>query len=272
MKRVLILLLLAGISQRTMAAGERTAAGAHILGMASAGVAVSDLWSVINNPAGIAWLRGPEAGISFENRFMMAQISRQHLAAGVPFKPFVMGISLSNYGNHLYREVMAGLAFARKFGRKFATGVKFDWLQLSAGAETGSKGLVSFEIGLMFKPSGPVSLGLHIVNPVPVRITGNLHDYLSTSFNTGLKWDVSEKLLMTVEAEKMVHHPLAIRVGTGYKVSDIFEIRAGVTTHPWAFSCGAGFAAGKIHIDLSTGYQRTLGFSPAASVAYRLKR
>lgn len=272
MKRVLIFLLLAGLPEWTLAAGERSAAGAHILGMASAGVAFNDLWSIVNNPAGIAWIRGPEAGISFENRYMLAQINRQHLVVGVPFKPFVMGISLSNYGNKLYREVMAGLVFSRKFGRQFAAGVKFDWIHLSAGTEYGSKNLVTFEIGLIFKPTGPVSFGLHIVNPVPVRITENLHDYLSTSFNTGLKWDISEKLLLTAEAEKVVQHPLTIRIGTGYKVLNIFEIRAGITTHPWAFTFGAGFAAGKIHIDLSTGYQRSLGFSPAASISYRLNR
>jgi hypothetical protein len=272
MKRNIILILgLQAVCLSVIAGGERTAAGGRSAAMGGTSAANHDLWSIHNNQAGLAWLKTASAGFAFENRFLMAGITTEVIGLAIPFKIGTAGISVHRYGNNLYNELTAGIAFARKFGKKFSAGVQFDYIRMHQGGEYGNKQLISFEVGLMYQTYDNLVIGMHLVNPVPVKLTHIQEEYLPASLNLGLSYRFSKEFEATVEVEKETQFPPVFRIGTEYQFSKPLCARIGISTNPMAFTFGFGIKTGKLIFDFSSGYHQVLGFSPTGSVCYSFK-
>jgi hypothetical protein len=250
------------------AAGERNPAGSRALAMGGTSVAVSDIWSLFNNQAGTAWFNGACAAICAENNYLIGELTREHAGFILPVKVGVIGLQGSRFGNENYNELKAGLNFARKFGRHFSIGVQLDYLLLQLENFYGNRNLVSCEIGLMYRSGKNLSIGMQIVNPVPVKVTTHPSELLPSLICTGISCRFSDNFSMAVEAEKDIVNPIRFRVGGEYQVVRPVCFRIGISTDPICFSFGLGFDYRKFRFDISTGYHQALGFSPSGSLIY----
>ena len=250
------------------AGGERTPAGGRSVAMGGASVALSDSWSAHNNQAGAAWLKESSASLGFQNQFLLKELMSQQLALAIALKAGTIGIFMSPFGNNQYNELKAGLSFARKFGKHFSAGVQMDYLRIHIMDEYGSKNLFSCEIGLQYHAGQNMVIGVQIVNPVPVKITEHPPELLPSALCAGLAYKISEEFLATLEIEKDLVHRPALRAGAEYHVAKPVCARIGVSTNPVSFSFGFGLKYGKLTIDMASGYQQSLGFSPSGSICY----
>ncbi len=266
---LLVFVFSTGFPLISMSAGERIPAGGRAGAMGGASVAVSDFWSASNNPAGTAWLKGFSAGISFENRFLMKELSFQQGAIIYAVKPGSFALSVSHFGTSGYQEFHTGISYSRKFGRSFSTGIQLDYLRLGMPEDYGSKNLISCEIGLQFKPTDRLLAGILIANPVPVKVTWNPVEYLPVTFCAGISYRFSENFMAVVEAEKELTRALVIRIGAEYQIAGRFSIRAGLGTNPWIVTFGMGIKIGRLTLDIASGYHQELGFSPGGSLLYQ---
>ena len=108
-------------------------AGARSNATGSCSVSLSDFWSIQNNPAGMADYRFFSAGLSYENRFFMKELSLYDLALMMPVKIGTIGLSYSRFGFENFNENKLGLAFARAFSPYFKMGLKIDYLWPTQG-------------------------------------------------------------------------------------------------------------------------------------------
>ncbi len=269
--RGLILIFLFVISTKCLAVGELNVIGARAAGMAFSSVALSDEWSAFNNPGGLARIKGYQAGIYFENRFLVKEISLKALVVTIPVWKGSFGLILLHNGFSLYSEIKGGVAYGMSLGKYFSAGVQLNCLRISQAEGYGNKNVFSFEIGAQFKASEHLTLGVHIVNPVATRISRNSSDRLPALIRLGLLWKISEDLLTTVEAEKDLLHKPVIRAGVEYHLVKPLFARVGILTNPTTFTFGAGLEFGSFKLDLASGYHLILGYSPQASITYRFK-
>ena len=168
MKTMFIICLLDLLTiQGGFSAGERTPAGGRSLAMGGTSVAVSDFWSLSNNQAGTAWLKGIHAGLSFENRFLLKDLMYEQIGFALPSKAGTFGLFVNRFGNTQYSELKAGFGYARKFGKHFSAGVQLDYLRIHIG-DYGNKNLVSCEIGLMYQADQRMNIGVQLLNPVQI--------------------------------------------------------------------------------------------------------
>lgn len=254
------------------AIGERFPSGAKSISMGGTGVAEKDIWALYHNPGGIAGIGQLSAGIASDNRFLLSALSRQHLAIVIPFRIGVTGLAVSGYGNSLYREVVAGFAFSRNFGEKFSAGIRFEYLSERTAVRDKAINLFSFGIGMMFCPRDDLSFGLHVVHPYPVKVSDQPPEYLPVTMTLGLTWELSASLRLSAEAEKDFQAPLSVKAGAECRLGKLFTVRLGFSTAPFEFTFGAGIQRGQVTFDIASRYHPILGFSPAASVAYRIKK
>jgi hypothetical protein len=254
------------------ASGEQRPSGAKSVAMGGISVASTDFWSVGNNPAGLAWLGNIGAGFSCDNRFMMAELSAAVAGGAVPFNFGTFGFSLKRFGNELYNELGSGIAFARKFGKKFSAGVRFDYLITNLSGAYGRKNSLSCRIGLIYHTENQLSLGVYIVNPVPVKMTEQPDEYLPSRINLGLDWQLSTVFLISLELEKDMQNTPVLRSGCEYRIAPPLKARIGLTANPFVFSFGFGIEAGRIIFDIASFYHPDLGFSPAGSLVYVFHR
>ncbi|MCX6306067.1 MAG: hypothetical protein NT040_13980 [Bacteroidetes bacterium] len=253
------------------AAGERTPAGGRSQSMGGTSVAQSDFWSLSNNQAGTAWLTRAGAGMACENHFLVKALSCEQLGLALPVRAGTFGLIVNRWGNIQYSEIKAGLSYARKFGKYFAVGIQFDYFRIQVTDGYGSKNLATCEIGLMYQADRHFSVGVQVVNPVPVKITDHPTEQLPSVICIGLSYRFSDDFLVNAEAEKDMINPVVFRTGAEYHIARPAFVRIGLSTGPMSFTFGFGLEFGKIRFDIASGYHQALGFSPSGSFIYSFR-
>ena len=103
-------------------------------------VALSDFWSLHNNPAGFATRKDLSIGISYGNRFLLKELSNKEAGILLPINIGTIGISFSQFGYEHYNENLLGLGLSRSFGQNLRIGLKLYYMSIrfSEEYETGS--------------------------------------------------------------------------------------------------------------------------------------
>ena len=123
--------LLAFFTTLTATAGnEDYPIGARSAAMGNASVSLSDVWSAHHNQAGLGFLHDPSAGVYYENRFLLKELSVRGAAIAVPIKAGTFGLCVTDFGYTAYRENKYSLSFAKAFGDKLSAAVAMDYLTL----------------------------------------------------------------------------------------------------------------------------------------------
>ena len=269
--RIWIFIFLFISSSGSFAAGEMNVIGARAAGMGFSSVAISDQWSAFNNPAGLARNGKYSAGIYFENRFLVKELSLKTIVATIPVWKGTFGLTFLHDGFSLYSEMKGGVTYGMLFGKYFSAGVQLNCLRINQSEGYNDKTCFSFELGVQYKASRHLTLGVHLVNPAMTRISKDSPERLPALIRLGFVWNISDDLLTTLETEKDLQHKPIFRTGAEYHVAKPFYIRCGIVTSPTTFTFGAGLEFGSFRVDLASGYHLVLGYSPQASITYRFK-
>lgn len=244
--------------------------GSRQAGMGRTSVAITDFWNCQNNQAGIALLDKTSAGLYYESRFTLNQLSSKSAAVLVPTGIGVLGATFNYFGYSLYNEMKIGLVYARAFSPYFRIGVQLDYLQTSLGMDYGSKGNVTFELGVQSDITESLTLGAWVYNPIQVKLADYDDERIPAIFRFGLAWHFSDHFFATMEAEKNTSfHPIIIRGGLEYGFKDRFFLRTGFSTQQEIFSMGFGFKIKILRFDISAAMHEALGFSPQASLIFQ---
>ncbi|MBL7138099.1 MAG: hypothetical protein ISS17_04955 [Bacteroidales bacterium] len=265
---------LIALSQAVSASGSGGAflPGGRAAAMGRGAVALPGIWSVSTNQAGMIWQDGWQAGLFAENRFLMKELCFEALALSWSGKPGAFGLVLSYHGFQLYNEFKAGIAYARKFGKRFSAGVQLTYFRVQVAEGYGSKGMVSCEIGFMYRPDRAWTIGLQVCNPIPIKLTSHPDEQLPLLFRLGASYNLSGKVLILLEGEKDLEHPLVAKTGLEVRLAKPVYGRIGVLMGPFMVTGGIGVTLGRMVVDFATGYHMVLGFSPAISIGYSFNK
>lgn len=263
---IIFISLLSALSAK--AGNDKIPAGGRSSAMGSASVSLSDFWSVHNNQAGLAGFTNTAAGIYFENRFMMKELSRKVAAFVIPSRSGVFGVAYDNFGSTLYNESKIGLAFARSFGSNFSAGIQLDYLNTHLSENYGNHAAFTFEAGILARVNKNLVIGAHVFNPLNVKLSGETNERIPAIIRLGAGYNFSEILLLTSEIEKNIDMETRIKSGVEYHVVKQGIVRAGITTNPTTFSFGFGLDLKKLKIDLASTVHQVLGYSPQLSISY----
>jgi len=251
------------------AGGDLSLIGARNAGLCRSSVAVTGFWNIFNNQAGLAVITRPVAGISYESKFTISQLSNKSAAFAWPANFGVVGVDFNYFGYSLYNEMKVGLVYARAFGKYLRIGLQLDYLGISIGDGYGSKSNVTFELGVQSDITREITLGAYVFNPVRVKLADYGDERIPAVFRFGLAWHFSRNFFATAEAEKNSYYPkVIIRGGLEYNLKERFVFRTGFSSGEELFSFGFGFYIKGLQFDLAAIMHQTLGFSPQASLSY----
>ncbi|MEI6888132.1 MAG: hypothetical protein ACOYM0_00990 [Bacteroidales bacterium] len=254
------------------AAGEWRPVGGRASGMSGISVALTDNWSAISNQGSNAWNEGILCGIFYENRFMVKELSAKAFVFSATISPGTFSFTCTHFGTSIYSELKTGLGYARKFGKHFSAGVQLNYYRFHVSDNNGSSNILNCEAGLLFKPGKHVAIGFHCINPVPVKLSRVSGESLPTLFQLGLSYNFTDELLVSAEVEKDPVSKTCARVGAEYLFARILSARAGMATSPFRLSIGAGIVINRFSVDFASEYNQTLGFSPAISIQYQIRK
>lgn len=243
--------------------------GSRQAGMGRISVSITDFWSIQNNQAGIALINKISAGIYYESRFSISQLSSKTIAVLVPSKIGVLGLTFNHFGYELYSDMKIGLVYARSFGQYFRMGVQLDYLITSLGDNYGAKSTVTFEVGIQSDVTKNLTIGAWVYNPIQVKLADYANEKIPVIFRFGITWKITESFLAGIEAEENTNYgPIILRGGLEYALKEKFFFRGGFSTSEEIFSMGFGFKIKILKFDISAVMHNTLGFSPQGSMIF----
>ena len=234
-------------------------------------VALNDFWSINNNPAGMTCYPYFSAGISYENRFLMKELSYADAALLMPVKIGTFGLSYSRFGYENYNENKVGLAFARAFGPHLKIGLKLDYLAIRFSKDYAIRQNATFELGLQSDITDDFRIGVYIFNPIYVKMKTLNDERVPVIFRFGFAYKITKDFLATTEAEYNSDTKLNYRIGLEYNTLKDFYIRIGVYTKPATACFGVGYTWNKITLDVAATMNQYTGVSFQSSLIFNIK-
>ena len=242
--------------------------GGRSAGMGHASVTLSDVWSSHHNQAGLGWLTKVEAGVFAQNRFLVKEMNYMGFAYAHPVKSGAFALSFTNFGYTQYGESKLGLAYGMKFSERITGGVQINYHNTRIGNNYGSASVLSTEMGLQAKLTSKLELGLHLFNPTQAKLNDFNDERMPTIMRLGMAYTFSNKVFITLEAEKDVDFPANFKAGIEYKANDKIYLRGGIGASPTAATFGVGVYHKGLKFDLASSYHQVLGFIPEVSLTY----
>ena len=270
MNKITILILFISFSIHCFPA-ENYPAAARSLALSNAFVSVSDPWSTFHNQAGLAKLENFSAGVFYESRFMIDELS--HLAGTfvAPVKAGTFGFSFSQFGKGTYKEHKLGLAFAKRLTKKLNAAIQLDYLSTRFPENENAFGFATFEAGFIYAATDFLFFGAHVFNPI-----SNGFDLpegmqkMPAVIRVGGHYQFPKMVLLTFETEKNFENPFLLKTGIEFSPVKNLALRFGVSGKPVKYTAGIGYTIGKISTDIGFSYHGNLGLTPAVSIQFAL--
>lgn len=245
--------------------------GARAKGMAGASVCMKDAWAQYHNQAGMAYLKGINLGLAFQNSYSIKELSTKSLSVVAPFKSMVLGVNYYYFGYPKFNDNKFGLSFSKRLGKRIALGGQIDYFYTHIDGEYGSKGTAAGELGIITEPITNLFIGAHVFNIWHSKLASYENEYMPTIVKLGVSYLLYRKALLVFELEKDVKLNLLVKTGLELELVDNLYIRAGVAGKPISYSFGLGYNFKSFQCDIAFSKHHILGYTPSISIVYAFK-
>ncbi len=244
--------------------------GAKSNSLATVSTIFKDINAAYTNQAGLAFMSGLEGNLSYENRFLVLDLSAMNFAIAKRFGNLgSFGLCIKRFGISEFNEMLLGLSYARKINSSTGIGIQINAYNLNI-ENYGNKNAISFEAGILHDFSKRISLGFHVSNPFPIKYTADTD--IPTIVSIGAKYNISGNIQLFGEVEKHINYGFFLKTAIEYRPLSIFAIYLGFKNDLSGYadySMGAMYAAtANIKINFGTSYNITLGLSPSIGISY----
>jgi hypothetical protein len=250
----------------------QNAPGARATAMGGAYITMQDVWSAMHNQAGLTDLNGLSAGVYYENRFGLNELSDKGAVLALPLKNSAFALHYHSFGYSSFNTSKTALAYAMKLSDKFSFGLQFNYHNTRIAENYGSKSSLSVEGGFLFKMNEHLSIAAHLTNPNRAKLSSYNDERIPTILRLGAGYRFSEKVVLTGEVQKASDAKASVRAGLEYALVQQLSLRAGFGSTPSQYSFGFGWKLKTFQLDVATGYHLVLGFTPQISLTYNMSK
>lgn len=236
-------------------------------------IARTDIFSPLCSAASLAGVAGIEAGVHYQNRFAVKELSVKQAQVAVPTKLLNIGAAFSHFGYENYNENIVYLSFARKFSDKFMLSAAVDYYSVYFSKSEGSKGKLLVQIGIASQPVENLTIGFQAFNPIQTNIkTDILEKEIPSVFSLGAGYRFSEKVVWAVQLDKEISEKLRAATEIEYRFLDFMLVRAGCTVNDKVCPVlGSGFKLYYFWLDANFKYHTDLGITSNIALTFKLK-
>ena len=247
MKYVFVLFCLLLIVEDESFAQEQPGAGQIALAHSDVS-SVNDVFSLFNNPAGLALLKAREIGFYYSpSPFGVKELANAFVAYCEPTSYGSFSAGYSNYGFELYRENKFAIGYGRKIADNLFVGLSSVYQNISI-KNYGSKGALVFNIGAIAKLNDQIGLGFAVNNVTRSTITNESNDIpIVIWFGTDLTF--VKDLVFSAAVKKEIGFNPSFRMGTEYSILNFLKLRIGTSNEPNTYSGGIGIIYKFVQVD-----------------------
>ena len=240
--------------------------GAKQISMSNSDVALSnDVFSLFNNPAGLAQMNWRELGIYYSpSPFGFSELANGFIAYHEPFDFGSIGVGAMTYGFELYRENKISIGFSYNYLNKFFAGAAVNLHTVSI-KNYGSDNTFYLNIGGLFYLTQNFRLGFSVQNLNRASF-GNEKDNIPLIYNTGFSYGVMEDLTFNLAVEKDIRYNYSLRGAIEYYLLEYLSLRTGFSNEPSSYSAGIGINYSYFSLDYAFFTHTDLGLTHQAGL------
>jgi len=240
--------------------------GAKQISMSNSDVALSnDVFSLFNNPAGLAQMNWRELGIYYSpSPFGFSELANGFIAYHEPFDFGSIGVGAMTYGFELYRENKISIGFSYNYLNKFFAGAAVNLHTVSI-ENYGSDNTFYLNIGGLFYLTQYFRLGFSVQNLNRASF-GNEKDNIPLIYNTGFSYGVMEDLTFNLAVEKDIRYNYSLRGAIEYYLLEYLSLRSGFSNEPSSYSAGIGINYSYFSLDYAFFTHTDLGLTHQAGL------
>jgi hypothetical protein len=243
--------------------------GARSQGLGHTSACLRDEWAVFNNVGGLANLDRPVMAATYSAVAAFPSFNTAAVTAILPMRYGVAGAGIYRYGDDLYHEQIASLAFANSFGLA-SLGVRVNVLQYYAEG-VGQKTVITASFGGITQLTPALQIGAHITNINRPSLSDE--EQVPTLLVVGALIQVSPDVKLMVEVEEDIDYGPRGKTGVEYSFRNAFFGRTGFNIRPQAAFFGIGYRSQQsFRLDYALQYSSLLGTTHEATVAFVFKK
>ncbi|NWG27936.1 MAG: hypothetical protein HXY48_05300 [Ignavibacteriaceae bacterium] len=240
--------------------------GARQISMANSDVALaSDVFSIFNNPAGLAQLNWREVGIYYSPApFGLSELSNGYVAYNEPFNFGSLSIGGMTYGFDLYRESKVVLGYSYNYENILFAGLTINYHSYSI-QNYGSTSAIYFNAGGLVYILDELRWGF-FVNNLNRASVADIDDQIPMVIVTGLSCDIMQNFSLNFSLEKDIRFNPSIQFGIEYDIIEYLSLRAGTSNEPSRFTAGVGINYSLFSLDYAFFTHQDLGLTHQAGI------
>lgn len=240
--------------------------GARQISMANSDVGLaSDVFSIFNNPAGLAQLNWREIGIYYSPApFGLSELSNGYVAYNEPFNFGALSIGGMTYGFDLYRESKVVLGYSYNYENILFTGLTINYHSYSI-QNYGSTSAIYFNAGGLVYILDELRWGFFVNNLNRASIA-DIDDQIPMVIVTGLSFDIMQNFSLNFSLEKVIRFNPSIQFGIEYDIIEYLSLRAGTSNQPSRFTAGVGINYSLFSLDYAFFTHQDLGLTHQAGI------
>jgi len=237
----------------------QTVLGARALGMGEAQVALPhNDWSVFGNPAMISSDQKSGSFYGIRN-FGFSELKDIAAVAVIPNKFGTAGVGVHRFGDDLFSETRARVAYKNKFNGFHYGGVINYTINSIEGY--GSDGAFGVDVGIAAEPIEGLWVGGMATNVNQPEI-GDEEEELIQILGFGFTYAIFDRALFISDIIKDLEFSASYRGGLEIYIIEGLTGRVGVTTKPVAFTFGMGYKADRWGLNIGVRRHQVLDLSP----------
>jgi|GEM_PF-1323982 len=216
---------------------------------------------------------------NYLNRFDLKELSTLSVMAQVPNKYLNGAIYFSHYGCTEYNEMKGAINVSKALSDGWTLGVRVNYLRLHYSEEYSDKGLLTADVGAIYKVPQVEGLTLAalLINPLQssTQIGKETTSYspnnqltLPSSFIVGAAYELNEDLITQAEVDKESEEGLSAKIGVEYHPFSVLYLRGGLISKPLSPTLGLGLSFSTFDFNLGFAHHSDLGLESACGLSF----
>jgi hypothetical protein len=240
--------------------------GARQISLANSDVALAnDVFSLFNNPAGLAQLNWREVGIYYSPApFGLTELSNGYVAYNEPFSFGSISIGGMTYGFELYRESKIVLGYSYNYENVLFAAATVNYHTYSI-QNYGSTGVIYFNLGGLVYILDELRWGF-VVNNLNGASIADIDDQIPMVLSTGFSFDILQNFSLNFSLEKDIRFNPTVQFGIEYEIIEYLSLRAGTSNDPSRFTAGLGINYSIFSLDYAFFTHQDLGLTHQAGI------
>ncbi len=225
----------------------------------------NDVFSLFNNPAGLAQMNWREIGIYYSPApFGFSELANGFIAYNEPFSFGSIAAGAMTYGFELYRENRVTAGFSYNYENRFFAGVSLNYHSVSI-KNYGNDGCFYIDLGGLLYLTDHLRWGFSVHN-VNHATYGGYEDQVPFIFNSGASYDITDEFTLNAAVEKDIRYNASLMIGIDYDIIKYFSIRTGFSNEPSRYTAGIGIHYRFINLDYAVFTHTDLGITHQAGI------